>query len=102
LAIQIVEGLLRAFLRCHLDKAETARAAGHPIQHQGNFTNLAARGELLLDEIFSGVKREVTNVQTIRHFGTFLSCGLEHSRNHPQPRRGRILKSPSSENAAPM
>jgi hypothetical protein len=71
LTIEIVEGLLRTLLRRHLDEAEAARAARHPIQHQGNLANLAARGKPLLDEIFGGVKREVTNVQTIRHFGHF-------------------------------
>ena len=67
LAVELVERLLGALRGGHLDKAEPARLTGHPIQHERDLADLAAGGELLVDEVLSGVEREVTDVQTIRH-----------------------------------
>jgi hypothetical protein len=99
LAIEIIERLLGTLLRRHLDEAEAARAASHPVQHQSNFANLATCSETLGDQVLGGVKRKVTNVQTIRHFGTFLSRGSNIRENHPQPLGGRILRIALNENA---
>ena len=89
LTIQIVERLLRAFRRGHLDEAETARAARHPVEHQSNLANFTAGRKALRNQIFGGVKREVTNVQTIRHFGNFSLAASKHTTNTHKPQRGR-------------
>jgi hypothetical protein len=67
LAAQLVERLLRALGRGHLDEAETARLAGHPVEHELDLFDLAAGRKALLDEILGGVKRKITDVQTISH-----------------------------------
>jgi hypothetical protein len=89
LAIEVVERLLRAFRRGHLDEAETARAARHPVEHQSNLANFTAGSKTLRNQIFGGVKREVTNVQTIRHFGHFSLAASKHTTNTHKPQRGR-------------
>jgi hypothetical protein len=67
LLVQLVERLLGALGRRHLDEAETARLAGHPVEHQLDLFDFTARGELLLDQVFSGVEGQVADVQTISH-----------------------------------
>jgi len=67
LTVELVEGLLGTLLRRHLDEAEATRLTGHPIQHERDLADFTAGRELLVDEIFGGVEREVTDVQTIRH-----------------------------------
>jgi hypothetical protein len=67
LLVQVVERLLRALGRGHLDKAEAARLAGHPVEHERDFLDLATRGELLLDQILGGVEGQITDVETISH-----------------------------------
>ena len=67
LTVELVQSLLGTFLRRHLDEAEAARLTGHPVEHQLDLLDLTARGELLLDQIFSGVEGQVADVQTISH-----------------------------------
>jgi hypothetical protein len=67
LLVQLVERLLGALGRRHLDEAETARLASHPVEHQLDLFDFTARGELLLDQVFSGVEGQVADVQTISH-----------------------------------
>jgi hypothetical protein len=67
LLVELVERLLGALRRCHLDEAEAARLTGHPVEHQLDLFDFTARGELLLDKIFSGVEGQVADVQTISH-----------------------------------
>jgi hypothetical protein len=79
LTVEVRQRLLSAFLRRHLDEAEAARAAGHPVKHQSNLADLATGGEALRNQIFSRVKREVANIQTIRHFGHFSLAASTHT-----------------------
>jgi hypothetical protein len=67
LLVQLVERLLGAFRRGHLDEAEATRLTGHPVEHERDFLDLTAAPKLLLDQFFGCVKRQVANVQTISH-----------------------------------
>jgi hypothetical protein len=67
LTIQVGDRLLGALRRGHLDEAEAARLTGHPVEHQGDLSDLSARCKPLRDQIFGGVKWQVANVQTITH-----------------------------------
>jgi hypothetical protein len=67
LLVELVERLLGALGRGHLDKTEAARLAGHPVEHERDFFDLATGGELLLDQIFGCVEGQIADVKTISH-----------------------------------
>jgi hypothetical protein len=46
----------------HRDERETARLAGHAVHHQRDFADLSVLFEKILEIVFSGLKREITNV----------------------------------------
>jgi hypothetical protein len=67
LTVQLGEGLLGTLGRRHLDEAKAARLAAHAIDHDVDRQDFAALGETLREEMLGGVKREITDVETIRH-----------------------------------
>src|SRR5438270_6539633 len=46
----------------HGDERKTARFAGHAVHHQRDFANLAVLFKKILQIVFGGLKREITNV----------------------------------------
>src|SRR5437016_5096337 len=46
----------------HGDERKTARFAGHAVHHQRDFANLAVLFKKILEIVFGGLKREITNV----------------------------------------
>jgi hypothetical protein len=87
LTIEVVDRLLSALGRCHLDEAEAARLTGHPVEHQSDFLDLTTRCKLLVDQVLGGVEGKVTDVKTIRHVRTFLSGGLRTRQTSPTAAR---------------
>jgi hypothetical protein len=71
-AIQGIHCLLRFFLRAHGDEAETASATRGAVGHQVGFKHSAVGGKSILQMIFSGVKREVSDEEFVIHSVVFL------------------------------
>ena len=97
LTIEIAERLLGAFLRRHLDEAEAARADPSSGPASRRPRDLATRGKALRNQIFSGVKRKVTNVQTIRHFGHFSLAASKHTNPSHSRNEGEVHDRPLRE-----
>lgn len=66
-AVQLCDGLGRAFGRRHRDEGESTRTARFAIRGERHFLDLSYGGEDLLDRGLSGSKREISNEQTISH-----------------------------------
>jgi hypothetical protein len=71
-AIQGIHCLLRFFLSAHGDKAESASATRGAVGHEVGFEHSAVGGKSILQIIFSGVKREVSDEEFVIHSVMFL------------------------------
>lgn len=67
LAVQGINGLLRLLGRAHGHEAKAAGAAGHAVHHQVGLDHRAVRRKGVLEVIFGGVEREVSDKQFIFH-----------------------------------
>jgi hypothetical protein len=100
LTVEVLDRLLGTFGGGHLHEAEAAGLAGHPIQHERHFADFAASRKTLRDEILSGVEREITDVQTIRHETSSLCAAFENFRQAPTSRTEGEVTIALYENAA--
>jgi hypothetical protein len=67
LTVELGKRLLSAFRGGHLDEAEAARLTTHAIDHDVDGENFTALGEPLSQQVLGGVKRKISNIETIRH-----------------------------------
>src|ERR1700747_498746 len=62
LAVQRHHGGFGLGLVVHGDERKAARFASHAVHHQRDFADLAVLFEKILEIVFGGLKREITNV----------------------------------------
>ena len=72
-AMQRLDRGVSAFLGFHGDESETAGPAAEPIHNQIHFQDGAVLGEHVLELVFGGVEREISDKQFSAHEGDFLT-----------------------------
>jgi hypothetical protein len=71
LAMKLIHGALRLFIRGHGHEAEAARFAGHFILNEDGLADRSGGGEEIQKIVFGGVEGKIPDVKFVTHITSF-------------------------------